>query len=110
MPIPKALSQGEESFALHCRVENIKVEREYRFFPDRKWRLDFAIPEEKIGIEIEGITFAGGRHQRIGGYSKDLEKYNKAVLMGWKILRYTTAMVTSGEAINDLIEILNPHV
>ena len=36
----------------------------------------------------------------------DMEKYNTAAKMGWKVLRYTTAMVKRGDAINDVVEIL----
>ena len=106
MPIPKAGSPGEESFALHCRAENIRVTREYEFFPGRKWRFDFAFLDDKIAVEIEGGVFSYGGHSRGKGYEKDCEKYNTAVIMGWRVLRYTTDMVMRGDAINDLLEIL----
>lgn len=31
MTIPKALSPGEEEFALHCRLNDLTPEREYAF-------------------------------------------------------------------------------
>jgi very-short-patch-repair endonuclease len=102
---PKVRSAGEEMFALHCHANGIKVEREYRFCPDRRWRFDFAVPEKFIGIEIEGGTWASGRHNRGAGYEKDLEKYNTAVRLGYRVLRYTTSMVMAGTAINELLEI-----
>lgn len=103
---PKVRSAGEEMFALHCHANGITVEREFRFCPERRWRFDFAIPEKFIGIEIEGGTWMAGRHNRGSGYEKDLEKYNKAVQLGYRVLRYTTAMVNAGTAINGLLEIL----
>jgi hypothetical protein len=105
-PIPKALSPGEEAFALHCREEFHPVNqpvREYVFAPPRKWRFDFYFPKNKLAVEIEGGY--GGRHQR-GGFQKDMEKYNAAAKMGITVLRYTTRMVTDGTAINDVLEIL----
>jgi hypothetical protein len=36
----------------------------------------------------------------------DMKKYNRATIMGYRVLRYTTAMVQSGEAIDDVMEIL----
>jgi very-short-patch-repair endonuclease len=100
--IPLPLSTGEETFALHCNIYHIEVEREFRFHETRHWRFDFAIPDLKIGIEIEGTTYAGGRHQRVKGYAEDCLKYNTAVLLGWRVLRFPTSMVISGKAIDDL--------
>ena len=103
--IPKAGSTGEEAFALHCRVEFHPVnqpEREYLFHPTRQWRFDFAFPEEKIAVEIEGW----GRHQSFSGFEDDCEKYNSAAKLGWRVFRYTPAMVMRGDAINDMLEIL----
>ena len=106
MPIPKALSSGEEAFWLHCRAEKLDPVREYLFHPTRKWSFDFAFIPSKIAVEVEGR----GRHQSFGGFEADAKKYNAAAKLGWMVLRYTPAMVMSGEAINDLLEMLNPHV
>lgn len=95
-------SAGEAAFALHCRVEKLDPEPEYRFHPERKWRFDFAFPAQMIAIEIEGR----GRHQSFGGFVKDAEKYNAAAKLGWRVLRYTPQMVMRGDAINDVMEIL----
>lgn len=82
-----------------------KPTREWRFC-DRKWRFDFAVvgvpgwPQRpKLGIEIEGGAFTHGRHTRGAGFVKDLEKYNHATLLGWKVLRFTPQQVLKGEAI-----------
>ena len=99
--IPRPKSAGEEEFALHCRAAGIKVEREFKFHPVRKWKADFAIPSRMILIEIEGITRQGdGRHQTFKGYSDDCEKYSHAALLGYRVFRFTTAMVKSGDAIS----------
>ena len=76
--------------------------REYVFASPRRWRFDFAFPRIKLAIEVEGR----GRHQSFGGFEKDAEKYNAAVKLGWRVLRYTPAMVMRGDAINDVLEIL----
>lgn len=68
--------------------ERYGVEPEYRFHPARRWRFDYAIPEHKIAIEIEGGSFVRGRHTRGVGYLNDMEKYNEATIMGWRVLRY----------------------
>jgi very-short-patch-repair endonuclease len=101
--IPKALSEGEEQFALHCKIYKLKPEREYVFAAPRKWAFDFAWPEKKIAVEIEGGTaFGKSRHSRGEGFEKDVRKYNAAALLGWRVLRFTTAMVVSGEAIDSV--------
>jgi len=101
--VPKALSKGEEAFALHCRAEKLKPIREFRFHKARKWRFDFYFPERKLAVEVEGGY--GGRHQR-GGFCTDMEKYNAAVEMGIMVLRYNTRSVLRGEAIQQVLGLL----
>lgn len=73
--------------------------REHRFHPVRRWRFDFAWPDRKIAVEVDGGTWSGGRHSRGAGYEKDAEKLNTATLDGWRVLRVTSAMVKDGRAI-----------
>jgi len=75
---------------------------EFRFC-ERRWRFDYCWPNEKLALEIEGGHWVNGRHNRPAGFAKDIEKYNEAVLMGWRLLRVTTDMVADGSALN-LIE------
>ena len=49
---------------------------------------------------------AGGRHTSGVGFRSDCFKYNKALELGYRVLRYTTDMVTKGEAIAQVMEIL----
>jgi hypothetical protein len=63
---------------------------EHLFCLTRQWRFDFAWPEEKIALEIEGSILCGGRHQSTAGFLNDIEKYNTAASMGWLVLRATT--------------------
>jgi len=80
-------------------------EREYRFAPPRRWRFDFAWPDRKLAVEVEGGIWVRGRHNRGAGFVRDCEKYNTAVLLGWRVLRFTPGMIRSGEAIKAIIEI-----
>lgn len=61
---------------------------EYKFHETRKWRFDFAHPQLRIAIEIEGGIWIRGRHTRAIGYRNDIEKYNSATIAGWRILRF----------------------
>lgn len=60
---------------------------EYKFHPTRKWRFDYAIPSCKIAIEVEGGVWTRGRHTRPKGFIGDMEKYNEACALGWRVLR-----------------------
>src|SRR5262249_54327951 len=82
---------------------------EYAFHPTRKWRFDYAWPAWSIAVEIEGGTWSGGRHTRGKGYAEDARKYNAAAEAGWRVFRFTTEMVLTGEALSVLERVLLPH-
>ena len=65
---------------------------EYRFHAERKWRFDWAWPEQRVAVEVNGEawnTKGGGRH----GKAADLEKLNAAQAAGWRVFQYTPAML-----------------
>jgi very-short-patch-repair endonuclease len=97
---------SEEEFALQLRAAKIAFVREHRFHPERKWRFDFAVPDLRVAIEIEGGTWIAGRHTTGSGFAKDCAKYNAATLLGWRVLRFTTDMVRTGEAFGFTREML----
>lgn len=59
----------------------------------KDWRFDFAWPDLKVAVELEGGTWVRGRHTRPMGFEGDAWKYNVAQLMGWVVLRYTGDML-----------------
>lgn len=65
----------------------VKCVKEYRFHPDRKWRFDYAIPDHKVALEVEGGVWTGGRHTSSVGFINDIEKYNTATALGWRVVR-----------------------
>jgi len=94
----RQVSQLEDALAFQFRAIGLEPEREYSFLPERKWRLDFAFPERKIGIECEGGVWTQGRHNRGQGFIDDCDKYNAAGELGWRIFRYTAKQIKSGVA------------
>jgi hypothetical protein len=105
--IPKALSVGEETFALQCKAYNLKPVREYKFC-ERGWRFDFAWPDIQLAVEVEGGTRYGrSRHSTGVGFEQDADKYNRAAREGWMVLRYTTRMVNTGQAIVEVRDVIN---
>lgn len=92
-----------------------KPETEHRFHPNRQWRFDFAWPAAKIALEVEGATFAGkpcphcgqrkgGRHNSGTGFRADIEKYNAAAALGWRVLRCEPKQLDRGEIVAVLLE------
>ena len=69
---------------------------EFRFHATRKWRFDFAWPDLKVAVEVEGGIWIGGRHTRGKGFLADLEKYNYAAVAGWCVLRCQPSTLMSG--------------
>jgi len=80
--------------------------KEYRFHPKRRWRFDYAWPEYKVAIEIEGGAWIYGRHTRAKGFVNDMEKYNEAVLLGWRVLRYTPEQIKAGKWVDNLAKLM----
>ena len=77
-------------FTVLCRSDlNVDCVKEFKFHPKRRWRFDYAIPEYRIALEVEGGVWTGGRHTRPQGFLGDIEKYNTATLMGWRVFRTT---------------------
>lgn len=103
--LPKAESEGEERLAVHLRADGIVFDREVKAIIGRQFRFDFRVRPpvgSLILVEVEGGTWTGGRHTRGGGYESDCVKYNEAVIAGYRLLRFTTAQVKSGFAIDSI--------
>ena len=59
-----------------------------------------------LAVEIDGGTWVSGRHTRGAGFERDCEKLNTAVLLGWRVLRFTTGMVLDGRALETILAAL----
>ena len=73
-------------------------EAEFRFHPVRRWRLDFAWPGARVGVELQGGTFTRGRHTRGAGYERDCEKLNALQSAGWRVFYVTAGMLRDNPA------------
>ena len=72
---------------------------EHRFHPVRQWRFDIAWPAYRIALEVEGGIWTGGRHSRGAGMAKDMDKYNTATALGWRVLRVEPRNVAMQETV-----------
>lgn len=104
---PRTLSGGEETLALHLRLEGIPFEREYQFHLTRKWRFDFMLMNNVV-VEIDGGNWMVRNGKAVGRHTKDsdYDKRNAAVIMGFRVLYFTPAMLKSGKAIATIKEAL----
>ena len=111
------MSQLEESLALQIRAMKMpEPVREFRFHKTRRWRVDFAWPDLMLAVEVEGgcethgkrrvingkVTTLKSRHLTVTGFREDCCKYNAAAALGWRVLRFSGAMIKSGEAIEQI--------
>jgi very-short-patch-repair endonuclease len=94
------MSRLTDEMALHMRAAELpEPVLEHRFHPVRRWRFDFAWPDRKVALEVEGGVWISGRHTRAAGYINDTEKYNEAVLLGWRVIRVTAPHIDNGQAL-----------
>jgi hypothetical protein len=88
------------TFALLCRIAGLPDPvPEYRFDLSRRWKVDWAFVDVKIAVEVEGGAWKMGRHNRPASFLKEMEKYNRLAVLGWRLIRLTPQQFASGEAV-----------
>lgn len=75
--------------------------RQYKPLPDRKFALDFAWPEYKLAVEVDGMV-----HRIKERFEADAERHNLLLDAGWRVYRVTGKMVRSGAAADLLLRLL----
>jgi len=97
---PRQPSELERTFETQLRAAGLMNWRtEWMFHPVRRWQFDFAFPGHMLAVELDGGTWAQGRHTRGAGYASDCLKCAEAVLLGWRVLRFTGEQVRDGTAL-----------
>lgn len=74
-------------------------EPEFQAIPGRRYRWDYAWPDKKVLVEVQGGIWVKGGHSTGTGISRDAEKNNLAVLAGYKPLIVTAEHIKSGKAL-----------
>jgi hypothetical protein len=98
--------RGPSAFGSICLAQGLpEPVPEWRFDEVRRWRFDWAWPDHKVALEVEGGVFTRGRHTRGAGFLGDMEKYNRAAVLGWRVLRTTPEDMASGQVFGMLMEI-----
>lgn len=84
---------------------DFKPEHEFARLIGRGWAFDIAFLKERVAVEIEGGIFKRtgdeqpcplcrqvkkGAHASVSGILRDIEKYNAAMILGWRVFRVPT--------------------
>ena len=64
---------------------------EFLFMKDRKYAMDYAWPEYKLCLEVEGGIFMKGNsgHSSGTGIQRDMDKISQSAALGWRTIRVT---------------------
>lgn len=113
LPVPRSKEhpEGEVVFMEGEHVQRHTKRRKLKTNKSPKWAFDFAWPEQRIAVEVEGVSVVragkmfliGGRHGTIEGFKEDCEKYAWAAVMGWRVLRFEQTQVKAGLAVDMLV-------
>jgi len=108
------VSHLEDTLAAHIKLLGLPEPiREYTAIPGRRFRWDFAWPNFRLLLEVQGGTWGkggkGGPSAHSGGLaaSRDCEKGNLATCAGWRTLNVTTDQIRKGEAVRFLQAFFN---
>lgn len=103
------MSDLEDTFAEQWRTAQLPepVRDHAPWRPHRGFEVDFALPDRKIGVEIEGGIWHRGGHSTGAGISRDIDKHNLALFTGWRILRIAPQQVKNGEGITMAAGLIN---
>ena len=93
-------SELEDALAAQLSEAGLKYKRQLKFHNKRRWKADFAWPDEMLLVEVQGGTWTGGRHTRGGGFHADRERSNEAQIAGWLMLEVTAGMIKDGSALD----------
>lgn len=92
-------SELELAFAKQLTVLELPPpQREFKFHPNRDWRFDYAWPDKKIAVEVQGMP-----HRIRERFLSDVEKLAVAQIHGWQVLLVAGQDVRSGRAVSWLV-------
>jgi hypothetical protein len=105
-------------FAAMLRVAELPQPKpEHRFSSERRFRFDYAWIDRCVALEVEGGIYGGRRcpvckrpsargHSSITGIKRDIEKYNLATVLGWRVIRCLSTEFHSDKTIEILKKVL----
>lgn len=99
----KAICCAHCLFKKHLTEIGCSWTEESLFHPERKWRWDFVIfpgaaHTARFAVEIQGQIWHKGGHTSGKGMQRDMDKRNAGVMLGWRILTFSTDDILRGRA------------
>jgi hypothetical protein len=76
-------------------------------FDETRRKFDFSWPDFKVAVEVDGY---GPGHLNLGQINRDHAKVNDAAVLGWTVLRYTSAQFSQAgveKAVEQAVAILS---
>lgn len=93
----------ESALALALRAHNLDdgMVRQHRPFEGSRMAFDFAWPNRTtpVLVEVQGGIYSGGAHVRPKGVLRDMDKANRANVLGWCVLQVSADDIKSGRAV-----------
>jgi hypothetical protein len=87
-----------------CKSLNIPAPVfEFLHIPGRRFRLDYAWPDHRIGLEVQGGIWTRGKHSRGAGQKIDMEKNNLGILHGWRVFQ-----CVPGREVQTIVDFIKP--
>lgn len=90
--MPRKLLSARQQIALQLFKDwKLPIPKlEFTFSEERKFRFDFAWPDYRLYLELQGGTWRGGGGAHRGsGAIRDMEKFSEASILGWRGLYCT---------------------
>lgn len=74
---------------------------EYRFAKEKGYKLDYALPDYKVGVECDGGIHARGKsgHSSPTGIQRDIDKASCLASNGWLLIRRIPSQLLTAETI-----------
>lgn len=98
--LKQAVSQAAKRF-------NLVFEDEYAPIPKRRFRLDAAIPDLKLGFECDGWQYHA-KHK--DSWLREKKRDRLFLRNGWHVYRFAASEIMSGEAMIEIEEIVSQVV
>lgn len=101
-PRKEARSAIEEEMALQIKTSDLPPPvRQYRYLPDRRYRADFAWPDKRLSLEVDGAV-----HRIKGSFAAGFERDFLLKRAGWMVIHVGRAQVKNGDALKWITEML----